>query len=249
MSLTPPPYRPASDPSTPPAAPRPSGLRWLLVLLGVVALLVVVALALAVDALFLSRGDAGTEELPPSERGAAPTTTLPRVVEVPNLETEGARDDTGFTELDCSFEGRSTLEPPLPMGSPWSTSTHRMELEPGARFECHDASGRSAGTISLEADFPELSLLSGVASGTGRIDWTEVAPSERAVGEPVTASVTAVEVQLDYPVIVVWTTIVDGPHTGLRGRLLLREWERLTDEEGRITGIEFARTRTTFAPA
>lgn len=48
--------------------------------------------------------------------------------------------------------------------------------------------------------------------------------------------------------IVVWTTIVDGPFAGFRGRLVLRDWEQLYNDLGAIEGIRFGRTQTTFAP-
>ncbi|CAN5461976.1 hypothetical protein BH10ACT3_BH10ACT3_05820 [soil metagenome] len=204
---------------------------------------------LVVDAFVFSRGDAATESLPPSERGAAPTTSVPAAVAEPNTQTEAARGDEKFAELDCAFTGRSSLDPSLDMADPLTGSRHVMALDEGARFECSDGIENSSGTVSLDATFEDLSALSGVASGTGRIEWDLVPIDEQVPPGQLSASNTAVEVQLDYPVIVVWTTIVDGPYTGYHGKLVLREWERLYDDDGRVNGIDFASTNTKFTPA
>ena len=93
-----------------------------------------------------------------------------------------------------------------------------------------------------------MGITSGVGSGTGRISWSEIAPSA-PLGEPgAVDSTTGVEIQLGLPVIVVWTTILDGPYTGYNGRLVLRDWEPVMDDQGRIVGVRFARTSTDFGP-
>ncbi len=236
-----------SDQPQPAPSGRP-GVRVGLVVLAIVLVSLAVVALLLFDGAFLSRGDAATEALPPSERGAAPTTTVPRVVTDADRRTAAARSEQRFEELECMFSGTSTLDPPLATGSFFGGSTHRMALEPGARFECEDGTGRSSGTVGLDATFDSLNMLRGVASGTGSIDWSELGPGHELPGQAPPASPTVIEVQLDYPVIVVWTTITDGPYAGFRGRLVLRDWEQIHDDDGNISGVEFARTSTTFAP-
>ncbi|MDQ2678082.1 MAG: hypothetical protein M3Y51_05015, partial [Actinomycetota bacterium] len=225
-----------------------SWLRPVLLVLGAVLVVVTVAAVLVIDGAVFSRGDAATEELPPSERGAAPTTSVPQVVGDADRRTQAARSGERFEELECVFSGTSTLDPPLPSGSYFGGGEHRMALEPGARFECEDGAGRSSGTVALDAAFDSLNLLGGVAAGTGSIDWSELGPGREMPGQDAPASATVIEVQLDYPVIVVWTTITTGPYAGFRGRLVLRDWEQIYDDAGGISGVEFARTTTTFAP-
>ena len=223
-------------------------MRAALIALGAVLVACMIGAVMLFDGAFLSRGDAATEELPPSERGAAPTTSVPQVVEEVERDTEAARSGVRFEELECVFSGTSSLDPPLSSGSVFGGGAHRMALEPGARFECEDGSGRSSGTVALDATFESLNLLRGVAAGTGSIAWSELGPGRELPGQTAPESETVVEVQLDYPVIVVWTTITTGPYAGFRGRLVLREWEQIHDDLGQITGVEFARTETTFAP-
>jgi hypothetical protein len=232
-----------------------------LVLVAVVTVVgaAILLLGLLFDGAVLSRGDAATEQRPPSERGIIASTTLPdaedrspssvpAAVDEQNRESSASRSGATFAELECTFEATSTLEPSLPVGLPFGGGTHRMGLEDGATFACSDGTERSAGTISLDATFDQLNTFNGVTSGTGSIDWTELAPDRRTPGEATPSSTTAVEIQLDYPVIVVWTTILDGPFAGYRGRLVLRDWEQLYDASGDIEGIRFATTSTTFGP-
>lgn len=244
-----------------PERPRASASRTAAGIAALVVALVVVILVLWLlfDGAVLSRGDAATEQRPPSERGVlAPTTladdpdvsptSVPAVVDEQNRESAAARGGATFAELECRFRATSTIEPPLSIGLPVGGGTHRMGLEDGATFACSDGSERSAGTISLDATFEQLNAFNGVTSGTGSIDWTELAPDRRTPGEPTPSSTTGVEIQLDYPVIVVWTTILDGPFAGYRGRLVLRDWEQVYDGAGLIEGIRFAETSTTFGP-
>lgn len=245
--MLPPPGAPAAPPPSGAPAPR-NGLRAALIALGAVLVAAAVGFLLLVDAVVFSRGDAATEELPPSERGAAPTTSVPEVVDQLEPDTEAARSGERFEELECVFSGTSSLDPPLSSGNLFGGGAHRMALEPGARFECEDGTGRSSGTVALDAAFESLNMLRGVAAGTGSIAWSELGPGHELPGRTAPESATVVEVQLDYPVIVVWTTITTGPYAGFRGRLVLREWEQIYDDLGQITGVEFARTETTFAP-
>lgn len=193
-----------------------------------------------------SAEDLGVPTAPPSERGELPSTSVPQVVDEQDLTSGAARSGDTFNELSCTFTGTSTLERPLALDSA-AAPPNRMTLEPGARFECTDGTESSSGTLELTADFETLSFDRGIGAGEGRITWTELPEARRVPGELAAESVTGVEVQLQLPVIVVWTTIVDGPYAGYRGRLVLRDWEPLTGEGG-ITGTRFATTSTTFAP-
>jgi hypothetical protein len=186
-------------------------------------------------------------ELPPSQRGELPATTVPQVVDEQDLRSEAARSGEEFAELTCEFTGTSMLEQPLSVES-LENAPNRMSLEPGARFDCTDRTEASAGTLELDAAFASLSALAGVGSGTGRITWTELPPARQVAGELAPTSRTGVEVQLEFPVIVVWTTILDGPYAGYRGRLVLRDWEPIPGPSGGIIGTRFATTATTFSP-
>lgn len=185
-------------------------------------------------------------EDPPSERGQLPTTSVPAVVDRPNQEAPAATSGEQFRQLECEFTGEAVIDPGISFEG--TGSPQRMRLLPGASFDCSDGAERSAGVIELEASFDSLGIGSGVGSGTGRISWSEIAPSA-PLGEPgVVESTTGVEIQLGLPVIVVWTTILDGPYTGYNGRLVLRDWEPVMDGAGRIVGVRFARTSTNFGP-
>jgi hypothetical protein len=183
---------------------------------------------------------------PPSERGELPPTSVPTVVDRPNQESAAATSGEQFRQLECEFTGEAAIEPGISFEG--TGSPQQMRLLPGASFDCSDGTERSAGVIELEASFDSLGITSGVGSGTGRISWSEIAPSA-PLGEPgVVESTTGVEIQLGLPVIVVWTTILDGPYTGYNGRLVLRDWEPVMDDQGRIVGVRFARTSTNFGP-
>lgn len=187
-------------------------------------------------------------ELPPSERGELPPTSLPAVVQDQDLTSEAARSGEAFEELTCEFTGTSRLARPLSFESSEGSPSNSMTLEPGARFDCTDGTEASAGTLGLDATFESLDAFAGLGAGTGRITWSELPDARRVPGELAPTSSTGVEVQLEFPVIVVWTTILDGPYAGYRGRLVLRDWEPLFDEDGNITGTRFATTSTTFRP-
>lgn len=186
-------------------------------------------------------------DVPPSERGQLPTTTLPAMAQAARPDPEAEPSGPAFVELTCQFSGTSVLDRPLSMDSWSETPPNRMSLEPGATFDCSDGTARSAGTLELSADFEGLSAERGVGGGQGRIQWSELPEERRAPGELAPVSTTGVEVQLDLPVIIVWTTILDGPYAGYRGRLVLTDWEPLFGEGG-IVGTRFDPTSTTFAP-
>lgn len=219
--------------------------RWALVGALACALLFAGLFWLVVGPLLSSGGAAAEAERPPSERGALPTTTVPRVVDRANLDTEAARSGERFEELTCEFFGRSRISPPLSGMRFWARAQRAMKLEPGARFECRDRTSESSGTIALSATFPSLGLFDGVGSGTGSITWSE---STTTAAAPGAVSSTVVEIELDVPVVVVWTTIVEGPYAGYRGRLVLREWDLIRDGSSDIVGIEFERTTTVMSP-
>jgi hypothetical protein len=165
---------------------------------------------------------------PPSERGALPPTTLPPIVA-----------SSEFDELECVFRGTSTLDPPLPFDVDVPARPHRMGLLEGASFDCGGGGRRASGLVSLSAQFDRLDLFSGLAAGTGEIVWDGVEPAR---------SSTAVEVEVAVPMIVVWTTIIDGPYAGFRGRLVLDRWEQVLDDRGDIVGVRFEPTAATFTP-
>jgi hypothetical protein len=183
-------------------------------------------------------------EDPPSERGQLPATSVPAVVDRPNEEAPAATSGEQYRQLDCQFTGEAVLEP----GIGGAASRQEMRLLPGASFDCRDGTDRSSGVIELDATFDELGGTAGVGSGTGKISWREIAPSAPQGAPGSVESTTGVEIQLELPVIVVWTTILDGPYTGFNGRLVLRDWEPVMDGQGRIVGVRFARTSTTFGP-
>jgi hypothetical protein len=186
-------------------------------------------------------------ELPPSQRGELPTTTLPPTPGEGRPGAEPDPDDAAFVELTCQFTGTSKLGRPLSMENWTDTPPNTMSLQPGASFDCSDGTARSAGTLELSAEFEGLNAERGVGAGQGRIQWTELPEERRVPGELAPVSTTGVEVQLDLPVIIVWTTILDGPYAGYRGRLVLRDWEPLFGEGG-IVGTRFDPTSTTFTP-
>ena len=248
------------------SAPPPGGgdgRPWALILVLGAALVVLVGLAAAVLLGVGSGGDvskagdgAGIDELfpasgipdePPSERGDLPTTSLPQVVQEPDRSTEAGSSGAPFDELTCAFTGTSKLATPLPLDDTFSSAPNRMTLEPGAAFDCTGGESASAGTIELDATFDELGAFAGVGAGTGRISWRDLPQDQQVPGELAPESSTGVEVQLEFPVIVVWTTILDGPYAGYRGRLVLRDWEPIMSPDG-IAGVNFATTSTTFAP-
>lgn len=248
--------------TTPSGGSPGEGRPWaLIVLLGGLLLVVVVVIVtlvagvgteLSVDDPATFPEQPGTEDLglpsaPPSERGELPTTSVPRVVDELDRSTRAAAGGEEFAELTCEFTGTSRLAEPLPMDESFSAAPNEMTLEPGAAFDCTDGGESSAGTIELTAAFESLSAVDGVGAGQGRIRWGELPEARRVPGVLAPESTTGVEVQLQVPVIVVWTTIVDGPYAGYRGRLVLRDWEPIFVEGG-ISGARFATTSTTFAP-
>lgn len=182
-------------------------------------------------------------DLPPSERGRAAAGELDREV-VAGPGQEGV----AYEELRCAFWGQSKLEPGLSGFVFSGGSKQRMTLAPGARFECDQNGDATAGSVEMDAVFPDLDMLSGIAKGTGRILWEQVPPEEaEGHGEWPLESVTDTEVELAFPQILVWVTITDGPYTGYRGKLVLEHWELIRDDSGTIVGVDFEPTDFRFS--
>lgn len=153
-------------------------------------------------------------EAPPSERGELPTTSVPALAEREDERAPATAGDGDFRELTCEFTGTARLDPPIPAQQFLDAARRTMELEPGAAFECDDGQQESSGVVGLTVDFAALDAFSGVGSGEGGIAWTAVAAEEREPGVLAPESRTVVEIQVQLPVVVVWTTIVDGPYAG-----------------------------------
>ncbi len=75
-------------------------------------------------------------------------------------------------------------------------------------------------------------------------ETAEEAPVEG--GAPV--STTWNEIELLYPHIVVWVSIDEGPWAGFEGKLVLSDWDRVEDSQGRIVEIVFRPTEVVFSP-
>lgn len=177
---------------------------WAAVVAISIAVLLALGAVLAFDGAVFSRGDAATEESPPSERGLVPPTTeldgpeVSESAESSRGETSGTADDAErFQELQCEFQGTATLDPALGIGLPIGGGRHEMGLEPGARFECTEGAEASAGSIGLDATFESLNAFNGVTTGTGSIKWSELAAGDAPPDAPPPVSNTLVEVQLD----------------------------------------------------
>lgn len=184
-------------------------------------------------------------DLPPSERGRA--AAEPRELDREVVAGPG-QEGVAYEELRCAFSGESRLDPGLSGSMFAGGSEQRMTLAPGARFECEQNGDATAGTVTMDALFPDLSLLSGVAKGTGRISWEQVPPEEtEGHGEWPLESSTETEVELALPQILVWVTITDGPYAGYRGKLVLEDWELLRDSDGTVVGVRFRPTDFRFS--
>ena len=186
---------------------------------------------------------AEVRDLPPSERRRAAEGELDREL-VPGTGQEGV----AYEELRCAFSGQSELNPGLSGSLLAGGSTQRMTLAPGARFECEQNGDDTAGTVEMDAVFPDLDVMSGVAKGKGRISWERVPPHEAAGHGPgPLESSTNTEVELAFPQILVWVTITDGPYAGYRGKLVLEDWELVHDRSGTIVGVRFEPTDFRFS--
>jgi len=171
-------------------------------------------------------------DLPPSERGKGGREVAPGA----------GRESEPHEELRCAFVGEANLDPGLG-GHEFGGSRQEMTLAPGARFSCDQNGEATAGSVELRAVFGDLDLVAGVARGEGTITWEEL-PRDRAAGHgpaPL-SSTTDNEIELRFPVIVVWLTITDGPYEGHRGKLVLQDWELIQDGAGAIVGVRFRPT-------
>ncbi len=251
---TPPGDRPSDGQSdSGPSAPKQPNT-GIVVAVVVAALLGIVALfALAGSTDFSLGGQKSAEDLiePPSERRERPSPSPDRSGKADEDETSG-RDpgSTGgseeFQEVSCVFSGTSSLHPGL--GRLPVPSEQKMELEEGSSFRCRDDYGQSSGTVSMSAKFPGLTPFRGTGLGPGLIEWDTLplgAPGAAVDGPK--ESITRNEVELLYPTIIVWITIEDGPYAGLKGKLVLRDWELIRDTDGSITGLRFSPTDFTLA--
>lgn len=162
----------------------------------------------------------------------------------PSMSTPPIAGPDGFETLRCTFAGRGLLSPGLPYDV-LGRSRQTMQLAPGATFSCRSSVGPSAGEVTMEATFESLGLFSGTGRGGGTITWD----GGEVGGVPTPPSRTYNEIDLAYPEIVVWVTIEDGPFAGFRGKLVLADWERIDDADGRIAEIVFEPTEVVFSPA
>lgn len=221
--------------------------------LGGILVLILVLNALAGSMQFSFAGLNSAEDLkePPSERSEQPSPNPDPSGKAD--EDEAARRDPGsageskeFQEVSCVFSGTSSLSPGL--GRAPIPSEQKMELEDGSSFKCRDEFGDSSGIVSMSAKFPNLNAFIGAGAGPGLIEW-DVLPSG-APGASIDGprrSTTQNEVELVLPNIVVWITIVDGPYSGLKGKLVLSDWELILDIDGTIVGVRFSPTDFTLA--
>lgn len=173
-----------------------------------------------------ARRDALLQLPPPSER---PGERLPAVGASP-ADPSGA----AFEELRCRYSGEARLSPGMPFDRE-VRSAQSMELLRGAAFECPDDG--TSGSVEMSVDLPDVGLLDGVGAGTGRISWSELPPGQRSEGGGNPSSSVDVEIELAFPDIAVWVTILDGPYSGFRGVMFLSDWERVEDPPGTIVGI------------
>lgn len=187
--------------------------------------------------------------LPPSERGRAAEEHREAGREPDREIVPGpGQEGVAYEELRCAFSGESRLDPGLSGSMLAGGSQQRMTLAPGARFECEQNGDATAGTVTMDALFPDLNLWSGVAKGTGRISWEQLPPKESAEhGAWPLESSTETEVELVLPQILVWVTITDGPYAGYRGKLVLEDWELIRDSDGTVIGVRFRPTDFRFS--
>ena len=158
------------------------------------------------------------------------TTTLPP------LDPE---DAALYDEVRCRLRGSSTVDPGVAIEGT-GPSAQRMQLLPGAEFDCVSAEGRTTGSISMTTEMPEMTAFHGEGTATGVIDWSTVGPGiSEASGR--TSHLTA-EVELAYPNVILLFTIQDGPYHGYRGSVVLGKWSFRTDAAGRIVQVDFEPT-------
>ena len=181
---------------------------------------------------------APTQDTTASQDTTAPTTSTPDL----------APQEERYEELRCTFSGRAILDPGLPF-SLFESSPQSMRLAAGAHFECEGPPRPTSGEVEMSADFDDLGLFSGLGRGDGRMTWKDLPGDAGPAPDGAAVSSTDNEIELLYPEIVVWVSIVEGPYAGFRGKLVLADWERVEDEEGRIVEIVFNPTTVTFSPA
>lgn len=245
--------------------PRSGPLVIAVVVASVVGVVLLVVLATVTLSSLTGREFGEDTSQPPSQRHSTPTTDpTPGAPggqkENPSggsaggsssTESSTASAENVFRDVRCTFSGSSTLDPGLSESLLAGSSVQKMELKPGASFECIDEYGTSSGKVSMSAKFPALTALRGAGVGPGLIEWQTLPPD--APGAPAPGvegprkSVTQNEVELALPHILVWITIVDGPYAGLKGKLVLDDWELVKDVDGTIVEVRFQPTDVTFA--
>lgn len=187
------------------------------------------------------------------EPGAFPTTPSPQLPPSERSDDESAPQSStpegrGYRNLRCVFLGTALLDPGIDpknlVGSP-----QRMTLSEGARFDCTSSDPPTAGDITLDVTFDDMTKLDGAAAGGGRITWRSLPPGEAAPSAGPPVSSTRTEIELRFPEIVVWVTVLDGPYAGFRGRVVLNRWEVVYDDAGRIVEVRFEPTDFDFNTA
>ncbi|UDY34813.1 hypothetical protein [Dermatobacter hominis] len=176
-------------------------------------------------------GPVAGPEVPSSLPGAPDVTST-----LPSADPE---DAAVYDEVRCRFEGSSTVEPGVRI-SDGEPTPQRMELLPGATFDCTSVEGRTTGGISMTTEMPEMTARRGKGSAIGVIDWTTVGPGIAPdLGRR--SNLTA-EVELAFPNVILLFTIQDGPYQGYKGRVVLGKWTFRNDEAGRIVQVDFEPT-------
>ncbi len=197
----------------------------------IVVVIIVGALALWLGSIvwgFVS-GPAPAEPFGAEDAGPVMTT-------LPPLDPE---DAALYDEVRCRFSGSSTVEPGVRISDDVRTP-QRMELLPGATFDCVSVEGRTTGAIRLTTDMPSMNAFRGEGTATGVIDWSVVGPGiPEELGR--TSNLTA-EVELAYPNVILLFTIQDGPWAGYKGRVVLAKWTFQHDAQGRIVQVDFEPT-------
>ncbi len=225
-------------------ARRRRPLAWLIAGIAVLVVILVLVAGWAAKSL-LDRVDPADLVVPPSERdsGSAGGSRWPTTPD----ESESESD--AYKILICEFTGRALLDPGLEVDLLGGKSPQEMTLAPGSTFACKQPEGPTRGLVEMTARFGALGIWSGVGNGPGRITWDELPPeAARGYGNPPLASTTLSEVELLYPNIVVWVTITGGPYSGLKGKLVLTDWDLVKDDLRHIVEVVFRPTTVTFSP-
>lgn len=194
----------------------------------------------------------------PDELHVPPSQRNERAAQAPPSSSVGpsgvSGDEPAFESVSCVFEGIAHIDPGLSADifSLFSRSEQSMTLDKDSSFVCNDDFGESAGSAAMETHFDSLGLFNGVGEGPGTITWTELPALSPRLGNDSGSTIvdeetqrelrqskTHNEVELIFPSIVVWITILDGPYAGFNGKLVLDKWTQIYDNNNVIIGIEF----------